>query len=278
MTSLVPILNEDSLFLDLNGARVFATLHRPVGDATRGVVMCHPMGEEKLWSHRVYVTFARALAAAGVAVLRFDFRGEGDSDGEFSTSTLESRVEDACLAIDSLRTMCPSVKQLTVLGLRLGAAVAVVAAARHRGVDRLVLWDPIVDGSVYMQAVLRLNLMFQMAVHQKVVENREALVARLERGETVNIEGYELAEPLFREVSTFRLGDALAKFSRRVLIVQVGMGDSTPRPELVALTEGRSGVELTSVAEEPFWKEIRTFCQKSEALTKVCLEALEVAS
>ncbi len=43
-----------------------------------------------------------------------------------------------------------------------------------------------------MQAVLRTNLMYQMALHGKVIENREALAQRLAGGETVNIEGYEL--------------------------------------------------------------------------------------
>ena len=44
-------------------------------------VFCHPLTEEKLWTHRVFVTFARELAAAGHTVLRFDYRGNGDSDG-----------------------------------------------------------------------------------------------------------------------------------------------------------------------------------------------------
>jgi exosortase A-associated hydrolase 2 len=267
-------MTENFQFLELRGERVFAALHRPAHTASSGVVMCHPLGEEKLWSHRVHVSFARALAAAGIAVFRFDNRGEGDSDREFSESDLDTRIEDACLAIDSLQSVCPSVTHITVLGLRFGAAVAATAAARHGGVARLILWDPVVDGSAYMQAVLRLNLMFQMSLHQKVLENREALVARLARGETVNIEGYELSDPLFRQASDFKLRDALAEFSGDVLIVQVNAGEAPLRPELISLTEGRERVRLTAVTEEPFWKEIKTFCQRSDALTRVSLEAL----
>ena len=141
-------------------------------------------------------TFARDLAAAGFAVLRFDFRGEGDSDRPFEQADFETRIQDACLAIDTVRELNPSVTAVTMLGLRLGP-VSPRGRCDRNEVSRLVLWDPVVDGAAYMQTVLRMNLMSQMGVHHKVVENRDALVARLE-GETVNIEGYELAEPLFR--------------------------------------------------------------------------------
>ncbi|MEI2787934.1 MAG: hypothetical protein V9E93_03525 [Steroidobacteraceae bacterium] len=51
--------------MDLKGERIFAAHHRPAQPASRAIVMCHPLGEEKLWAHRVFVTFARDLAAAG---------------------------------------------------------------------------------------------------------------------------------------------------------------------------------------------------------------------
>ena len=63
-----------------------------------GVLLCHAFAEEKLWSHRVYVTFARELAALGYAVLRFDFRGEGDSDLEFEQATISTRIADVITA------------------------------------------------------------------------------------------------------------------------------------------------------------------------------------
>ena len=61
---------EEHRFCDLNGERVFVVHHRPERPAKRAVVMCSPLGEEKLWSHRVFVSLARDLAAAGFAVNR----------------------------------------------------------------------------------------------------------------------------------------------------------------------------------------------------------------
>jgi exosortase A-associated hydrolase 2 len=264
--------------MDLNGERVFAVHHRPNQSASRAIVLCHPLGEEKLWAHRVFVTLARDLAAAGFAVLRFDFRGEGDSDRQFERSDFETRIEDTCLAIDTVRELNPSVTAVTLLGLRFGASVAAAAAIRRSEVSQLILWDPMVNGAAYMQTVLRLNLMFQMARYQRVVENRDALVARLAKGETVNIEGYELAEPLYQQVSEFRLEDVLAKFTGSTLAVAINQVQTPVKAELTALAEIIDRCDLVQVQEEPFWKEIKAFYQRAPELTRVSLQALKATS
>ena len=273
----IVLVREELRFLELNGERIFTAHHFPEQTPARAVVMCHPLAEEKLWSHRVFVSFARELAHAGFAVARFDFRGEGDSDREFQHSDLESRVEDTGFAIDTLRRLHPTIAEISLLGLRLGASVAAVTASRRSDVARLLLWDPVTDGSSYMQSVLRLNLMFQMALHRKVIESRDALAERLTRGETVNIEGYDLSEPLFLQVSRFRLQDTLAAFHGDTLLVQVNQDDNLIRPDLQALADARKQCHVVAVQEQAFWKEIRAFYQRAPELTKVTLKALGVA-
>jgi exosortase A-associated hydrolase 2 len=265
---------EDQQFLDLNDERVFATIHHPSGQWTRAVVMCHPLGEEKLWAHRVFVSFARDLAAAGFAVLRFDFRGEGDSDREFERTSLETRIEDACLAVDAVRALNSSA-EVSMVGLRLGATIALAAAIRRGDVARVVLWDPVVDGAAYMQAVLRLNLMYQMALHRKVVESREALVARLGNDETVNIEGYELARLLFEEVSALQLAGLLPQYAGDSLVVQINPEAAPVKPELATLAEANPRCSVRAVQEQPFWKETRAFCHRAVELTRVTLQWLD---
>ena len=269
-------MREDYSYLSLNGERVFAGHYRPDTPASRAVVLCHPLGEEKLWAHRVFVSFARDLAAAGVSVLRIDFRGEGDSDRDFEKSDFETRIADTGLAIDALRSLNSSVTEVSLVGLRMGAAVAAATAVRRADVSKLVLWDPVTDGAAYMQTVLRLNLMYQMALHGKVVENRDALIARLGEGETVNIEGYEMAEPLFRQVSDFKLKSVVAQFSGQALAVQIGQGEVPMKPELAALAEISPRFRVETAKEEPFWREIKAFCQRAPELTRLSLQALGV--
>lgn len=270
-------MTENAYFLPLGDERLFAFLHRPEGPCRGGAVLCAPLAEEKLWSHRVFVGFARELAAQGVAVLRFDYRGEGDSDRPFEQSDFSTRVADTRAAIDELRRQVPGLECVTMVGLRLGATIAAAAAAGRDDVLRLVLWDPVVDGADYMQSVLRSNLMAQMAIHHKVLESREQLIERLDRGETVNVEGYALAASLFRETSAMRLADLLATAGRPCLAVAITPRAASPRPDLAALAAAGQ-VELAAATEEAFWKEIKQFYQRAADLTRVTFEWLGVAA
>lgn len=269
-------MTENAYFLPIGGERLFAFLHLPAGAPRAGAVLCAPLAEEKLWSHRIFVSFARELAARGWAVLRFDFRGEGDSDRRFEESDLETRLEDTNAAIDELKRKS-GVPTVTLVGLRLGATIAAAAAAERDDVDRLVLWDPVVDGADYMQSVLRSNLMAQMALHRKVVEDRDALVARLERGETVNIEGYELSLALYSQASALKLQDPLAVRAVPSQVVSITPRPAPPRPDLAALASLPS-VRLDAAMEEAFWKEIKLFYQRAENLFRVSLDWLGAAA
>jgi len=270
-------MTETAYFLPLGDERLFAFLHRPPGACRGGAVLCAPLAEEKLWSHRVFVSFARELAARGYAVLRFDFRGEGDSDRAFEDSDLDTRLEDTAAAIDELKRQVPDVKQVALVGLRLGATIAAAVAVRRDEVDRLVLWDPVIDGADYMQSVLRTNLMAQMAIHRKVIESREQLVERLDRGETVNVEGYRVSGPLFRGVSGLRLTELLDSRRLPTQVVSITPRAAPPRPDLAALASA-ARLQLDCAVEEPFWKEIKAYCPHAADLSRVTIDWIGAAA
>jgi len=267
-------MTETAYFLPLGDERLFAFLHLPDGPCRGGAVLCAPLAEEKLWSHRVFVSFARELCGLGYAVLRFDYRGEGDSDRQFEQSDLNTRIEDTVAAIDELKRRVPELQKVTVVGLRLGAAIAALAAAGRQDAERLVLWDPVINGAEYMQTVLRANLMFQMAQHRKVIENREALVERLDRGETINIEGYELAAPFFRQVSAIQLAEALAASPAACQIVSITSRTAPVRDDIAALGIRYPQASIACAVEEPFWREIKVFYQRAADLFRVTFDWL----
>ena len=96
-------------------------------------------------------------------------------------------------------------RQVNLLGLRLGATIASLVAEEITDVHQLVLWSPIIDGARYMQELLRINLTTQMAIYKEVLRDREALVDAMRQGETVNVDGYEMALPMYSEVSAVKL-------------------------------------------------------------------------
>jgi LmbE family N-acetylglucosaminyl deacetylase len=72
---------ESAIAFGCEAETLFGVLHRPVQPGTRGVVIVVGGPQTRVGSHRQFVLLARALAAAGVAALRFDYRGMGDSSG-----------------------------------------------------------------------------------------------------------------------------------------------------------------------------------------------------
>jgi pimeloyl-ACP methyl ester carboxylesterase len=154
---------EERFFFENEGLHVYAVLHMPDGgdDAAvprTGVVLCDPLLDFDLyevpWSIRMIAAYARELARTGYPALRFDFRGTGQSDGEFEHLTLSTCVSDLQRAVDVLveRT---GVEEIVLIGWRLGATIAMRVGAHDGRVQRLGLWDPVPDPHGSLQGVFR---------------------------------------------------------------------------------------------------------------------------
>jgi uncharacterized protein len=89
---------------------------------------CFTCGKDSLAASRI----ARALAARGVGVLRFDFAGLGTSEGSFAESTFAADVEDLVAAARALAADGKAPAML--IGHSLGGAAALMAAGRIPGI------------------------------------------------------------------------------------------------------------------------------------------------
>lgn len=247
-------MSETPFFFELGNDRLFGMHHRPAGShegaaPRRGVVLCHALAEEKLWSHRVYVSLARELADEGFAVLRFDCRGEGDSDREFEEATLASRVDDAVRAAAVLLEREPSLRRCVFVGHRLGGAVAARATAQAPELaEALIAWDPIESGSAYLMQWLRSALASQLVATGKA-PTRSVLVKALEEGRTLPIDGYGVTPRLYRE---------LAELHWAPLVKAV------PCPVLV----------IEGACEPPFWRQTQRMHMRAPAMTGRSLQWL----
>ena len=156
-------------FRGSGGHSLFGVLHRPaqVDDRKAAFVFCHPLAEEKLWAHRVFVAFARLLAASGHPVLLLGLRGICNCGGRFSDLSLQIACDDIRVAMHEVRRLTGATST-SLLGLRLGATFASLVAEETPDVRHLVLWSPILDGDRYLQELLRINVMTQMATYKVV--------------------------------------------------------------------------------------------------------------
>lgn len=117
-------------FSNLNGETLSGVLEVPAGEAAGWAVFAHcfTCSKKSLAASRV----ARGLAERGIGVLRFDFTGLGESDGDFATSGFSSNVNDL---ISSVNWMAASGRPVSLMiGHSLGGAATVVAASKLEGV------------------------------------------------------------------------------------------------------------------------------------------------
>lgn len=121
-------LVERPLLFGCAGERLLGILHPAGGDTGCVVVVGGP--QYRVGSHRQFVHLARALAAAGHSVLRFDVRGMGDSSG--TARSFESLSDDIAAAIDALQQAYPQVRRVVLWGLCDGASAALLYLDERR--------------------------------------------------------------------------------------------------------------------------------------------------
>jgi alpha-beta hydrolase superfamily lysophospholipase len=144
-------------------ARLFGLHHVPDPETARGsgVILCNPLGYEAMCVHRTYRHLAERLATAGFDALRFDYHGTGDSSGDDDEpDRVRAWIESIDAAIEELRGAA-GVHAVALVGVRFGATLAAVAAARRRDVQSLVLWAPCASGRAYLRELRALGMLDQ---------------------------------------------------------------------------------------------------------------------
>lgn len=139
---------ERTLRIETPDGRIAATLAGPEGVAPAALaLMLHGYtgARDEFPAHGgegMFARAARAFAERGVASLRIDFIGSGESDGAWADTTFETQARDALRARDYLAaTVGREGAPLGLLGFSQGGLVA-LKAARAGGFDRVALWNP----------------------------------------------------------------------------------------------------------------------------------------
>lgn len=116
--------SEHCLQFGCEGDTLPGILSRPARPSPVGLVIVVGGPQYRVGSHRQFVQLARKVAAAGHAVLRFDYRGMGDADG--AQRDFESVCADIEAAIAALRAAVPEVERVALWGLCDGASASLL--------------------------------------------------------------------------------------------------------------------------------------------------------
>jgi hypothetical protein len=219
-------LEERAGYFPVSGAHLYTVLHEVIDPLAR-VLLVGPFASERHNSYLPWVRWARDLAAKNIEVLRFDYRGIGESTGVFEQTTFEEWSQDVLLLANWFQSRSPHVP-LVLHGLGLGAVLA--GRAFDEGVgEGLLLWSP----PAHANQALRATLMRWVGLEQifKFGDDRKSAsdyIRELEQGSPLEVDGYLWSVKLWRDSFHFTLPAALVsqesavqEYKRPVRIVKL---------------------------------------------------------
>lgn len=134
---------QKAIELNVNGRILRGMFHRPAEPIPCPVaVIYHGFTGQRMEPHFIFVKLSRALAAAGLASVRCDFGGSGESDGEFEEMTFSGEVAEAKAILAYARALpFADPSRVFLVGLSMGGAIAsVVAGDEPDRVRAIALW------------------------------------------------------------------------------------------------------------------------------------------
>jgi alpha-beta hydrolase superfamily lysophospholipase len=230
-----------ALYFESGDDHLFAWLHQPSTPSQQklGVVICSPFGYESICAHRSVRLFAETIADAGIPALRFDYSGSGDSaDIDENSDIVKRWTQDVISAIRELRHRT-GVERICLLGIRLGALLAALAAAECPMVESLVLVGPVVSGRRYVRE-LRMTQLAGTAMSGATNPDGDAEVSRA-TSKTLEAGGFSLSAATLQSLAAADLQAAALPAVRSMLILD---NDTLPSAKRWAESLSQSGIEL----------------------------------
>jgi pimeloyl-ACP methyl ester carboxylesterase len=192
------------------GHHLAATIHYPTerADLEKNtcyplVVICHGFIGNRVGVNRLFFKAAQELAEDRYVVIRFDYAGCGESDGDYGQNGWDDLIDQTNDVIDfGLKWKGVDASRLILLGHSLGGAVASWVAANDPRVKKLILWAPV--GQPYKDIV-------------SIVGAEE--VEKLKRETFIDYMGYQLTAHFFHSLSLYHPLEEASRFQGDVLIL-----------------------------------------------------------
>ncbi len=203
-----------------------ATVYLPEGDGPFPlVIMYHGTGSSRDEAGNGYKMLAPKLAEAGIASVRFDFVGNGESAGDYKNYTLTSGMADGETVLAyMLETGKIDPERIGALGWSQGGTVAMLAVSRNPAFKSLVTWAGAVDMSFYM------------ADQYEDAKANGFTEMTFEWRDPLN-----LSIDWFEEVRSIKLADELKNFKGAALAIAGSLDDVVPLTDMDVIVESAGG-------------------------------------
>ena len=120
------------------GQKIAGILHLPDEKNPPCVIASHGLLSSK--DSEKYIALGEQISGEGMALLRFDFRGIGESEGRLEDDTVSRRVVDLNSAIAFVKSYPGMGNRVGLLGSSLGGYISLIGASREKGIRAVVTW------------------------------------------------------------------------------------------------------------------------------------------
>ena len=217
-----------------------AVYYAAEGTSVGRALLVPPGFDEKRCAHRAMAEMCTALARRGVAALHIDLTGTGNSPGALANTQLAQWRDDLRSAAAFLADRAPGPS--FVVGCRLGGLLAAWALAEGAlSTERLLLWQPVTDGGVYLRNARKRRMV------QDGIAGRSGAA-----DDPYEVEGERVAQSLYHALEALGLAGLPAPTD--VGLLQCSFSERLLRDyDSLIRTWSANQVRLRRVVAQPFW-------------------------
>lgn len=216
-------VTERAVVFDCAGEELVGVLSEPGAARRVGVLIVVGGWQYRVGSHRQFVLLARRLADQRIAVMRFDYRGMGDSGGPMRT--FEHIEADIAAAIDAFRRACPAVEKVVLWGLCDAASASLMywEATADTRICGMVMLNPwVLSDEMFARSQIKhhyLKRPLELDFWKKLMRGRVNFAASLQAlAMAVSNVGSTSASDSYQTV----MAKAMARFAGPILIILSG--------------------------------------------------------
>jgi len=204
-------MKEENVIFENKGEKLAGVLHIPDVETKSAIVFCHGFAGDKNGYKNKNIRVARKLCANGFAVLRFDLRGCGASDGSFVDTTISSEADDLRAAIGFVQQL--GYERIGIIGGSFGGFVSILA--NDSRVKSMVLWAPVLT---LKEAFIKSGKVTQQMMNEALTKGY-TVYKRSAGGEV------ELSKEFIKELTTVEIFDTIKKINYPLMIIHGNKDD-----------------------------------------------------